>query len=81
MGAELTEVISLIAEIGLAGVVYVISQQYRNDGKEREVKYQEIISKQNERFDRQDEQLVKIANTQERILDRLDILEKEESLK
>lgn len=44
--------------------------------KEREDKYVEIIFSQNEKFDIQSKQLEAIALTQERILERLDRVEK-----
>lgn len=46
--------------------------------KEREDKYVEIIFSQNEKFDIQSKQLEAIALTQERILERLDKVEKGE---
>lgn len=47
--------------------------------KEREDKYVEIIFSQNEKFDIQSKQLEAIALTQERILERLDRVEKGEN--
>ena len=47
--------------------------------KEREDKYVEIIFSQNEKFDIQSKQLEAIALTQERILERLDKVEKGEN--
>ena len=44
--------------------------------KEREDKYVEIIFSQNEKFDIQSKQLEAIAKAQERILERLENLEK-----
>lgn len=48
--------------------------------KEREDKYVEIIFSQNEKFDIQSKQLEAIALTQERILERLDRVEKGENI-
>lgn len=48
--------------------------------KEREDKYVEIIFSQNEKFDIQSKQLEAIALTQERILERLDKVEKGENI-
>lgn len=47
--------------------------------KEREDKYVEIIFSQNEKFEIQSKQLEAIALTQERILERLDKVEKGEN--
>ena len=47
--------------------------------KEREQTYIDMIQKQNERFDSQDLQLQAIVLTQEKIIERLESIEKKES--
>ena len=55
--------------------IFVMWQQ----SKERENTYIDMIQKQNERFDAQDLQLQAIALTQEKIIERLENIEKKES--
>lgn len=62
--------IALVCAMGL--FIYKLWEQ----SKEREEKYIEIIFSQNEKFDTQNKQLEAIAKAQERILERLENLEK-----
>ena len=54
--------------------IFIIWQQ----SKERENTYIEMIQKQNERFDAQDLQLQAIVLTQEKIIERLENIERKE---
>lgn len=62
--------IALVCAMGF--FIYKLWEQ----SKEREDKYVEIIFSQNEKFDIQSKQLEAIAKAQERILERLENLEK-----
>lgn len=66
--------IALVCAMGL--FIFKLWEQ----SKEREDKYVEIIFSQNEKFDIQSKQLEAIALTQERILERLDKVEKGENI-
>ena len=62
--------------VALAVVMYKLFQDQRADAKENEKELRNLIEKQNERFNTQDMQLQAIALTQEKILERLEALEK-----
>lgn len=62
--------------IFVAGACGYFIYKLWEQSKEREDKYIEIIMSMNEKFDIQSEQMQAIALTQERILDRLESIEK-----
>ena len=65
--------------ITVALVCFLFIFKMWEQSKEREKTYIEMIQKQNERFDAQDLQLQAIALTQEKIIERLENIEKKES--
>lgn len=65
----------ILVACGMAWFIFQIWQQ----SKERENVYIEMIQKQNERFDAQDLQLQAIVLTQEKIIERLESIERKES--
>lgn len=73
------EIIEIITNSGglvaLAIVMYKLFQDQREDRKETEKELRELIEKQNARFTTQDMQLQAIAMTQDKILERLEIIE------
>ena len=62
--------------VALAIVMYKLFQDQRADSKENEKELRSLIEKQNERFNAQDLQLQAITLTQEKILERLEAIEK-----
>ena len=64
--------------IAVALVCFVFIFKIWEQSKERENTYIEMIQKQNERFDAQDLQLQAIVLTQEKIIERLENIEKKE---
>lgn len=62
--------------VALAVVMYKLFQDQRADSKENEKELRALIEKQNERFNAQDLQLQAITLTQEKILERLEAIEK-----
>lgn len=65
--------------IAVAGGCFLFIFKLWEQSKEREKTYIEMIQKQNERFDAQDLQLQAIVLTQEKIIERLENIEKKES--
>lgn len=65
--------------IAVAGGCFYFIFLLWQQSKERENTYIEMIQKQNERFDSQDLQLQAIVLTQEKIIERLENIEKKES--
>ena len=62
--------------VALAVIMYKLYMTQREDNKENEKALRDLIEKQNERFNAQDLQLQAITLTQEKILDRLEALER-----
>ena len=74
---EWVEVIQTVGfPIAIALICILFLYKIWEQSKEREQTYIEMIQKQNERFDAQDMQLQAIVLTQEKIIERLEIIEK-----
>lgn len=77
------EWVEIVQSVGfpmaVALVCFLFIFKLWEQSKERENTYIEMIQKQNERFDSQDLQLQAIVLTQEKIIERLENIEKKES--
>ena len=65
--------------VALAVVMYKLFQDQRADNKENERELRSLIDKQNEKFEAQNLQLQAITLTQEKILERLERMERTEN--
>ena len=65
--------------VALAVVMYKLFQDQREDRKENEKELRSLIEKQNEKFEAQNLQLQAITLTQEKILERLERMERIEN--
>ena len=65
--------------VALAVVMYKLFQDQRADNKENEKELRSLIDKQNQKFEAQNLQLQAITLTQEKILERLERMERAEN--
>lgn len=65
--------------VALAVVMYKLFQDQRADNKENEKELRSLIDKQNQKFEAQNLQLQAITLTQEKILERLERMERTEN--